>query len=514
MTAPDAGRYLREAAAASPAATALRHHGTSWSYARLAAEVDRLATGLIEDGCAPGDCVGVLAAKSAWAVAAGQAVMRADAVSVMLDARQPAARLAAICRDCDITTLLGDETLLRHADELRAAGVRRLITLGRAERDTSGPATPPPPPRRGGTDVATLLYTSGSTGLPKAVQITHDNIRQFVAWTLGRFALSTGEVFLSQAHLSFDISTLDIFSGFAVAGTVVLLDEADVIFPRVVVDTIRAERVTNIYVVSSALAALADQGGLLTEPPGPLRRILYGGEVLPAAVLRRVRDWLPPDAGLHNVYGPLESNIATVWSVPAGEKLPDPPPIGRPVPSLRVEIRDPDGAVVPDEQVGEIWVSGPTVSPGYWNRPELTAAKFRHSDGARWYRTGDLGRRGIDGSFSFHGRSDDLVKRRGFRIELGEIEAAILSVAGITECAVVGVSVPDAGIRIHAWFAAGAGSDDPSARIRQVLRHRLPGYMFPDAIAELPTLPKTARDKVDRGRLRELSALSGPPGHW
>ncbi|GAA2481800.1 amino acid adenylation domain-containing protein [Winogradskya humida] len=502
MTARNAAELLIQAARHNPAAIALRWHGVGWTYGELYERVGKLTDLLLGSlDVATGDRVGVLAAKSPWVVAAGQAVLRADAVCVMLDVRHPIARLTAIIQDCGITTMFVDDAMRRHEDALRAAGVQRLVPLGDL---LPGAPARRPAPVRGGTDLALLLYTSGSTGLPKAVGITHENVTAFVDWAAGYFGFRPGERFLSQAHLSFDISTLDIFNGFACGACVVLLDESDVLFPRVVVDTIRQEQITNVYVVSSALASLAGPGGLLEADPGSIRRILYGGEVLPAATLTRIRSWLPDDAGLYNVYGPLETNIATIWPVPTRGELPQPPPIGCPVPSLRVEIRREDGIATPEGEQGEIWIAGPTTSSGYWNRPEQNELRFVERDGVRWYRTGDRGSVNSDGRFDFHGRGDDLVKRRGYRIELGEIETAIAACPGVAECAVVATSPPDGPVEIHAWFVAAQDSSASVPEVRRFLTERVPGYMFPDSLRQLSQLPKTARDKIDRGRLRVL----------
>ncbi|MFF3404373.1 amino acid adenylation domain-containing protein [Streptomyces sp. NPDC002659] len=507
---------LREAAQQWPHAPALHHREVTWSYAQLWRAVDRLAAGIAACASfAPGDRVGVLSYKTPHSVAAMQSVLYAGGVYVMLDARQPASRLAAICRDAGIKLLLGDETMARHVGELREAGCVAFVLLDGddmsgfpddfvdaarwLDADTERGLVRHPD---GGNDLAALLYTSGSTGVPKAVRITHENIVSFVEWADDYFRFSSDEVFLSQAHLSFDISTLDLYSAFRVGAAVVLLDEADAIFPRAVVSLLGDRKITNVYMVASALVALMDQGGLIAQEFPSLRRILYGGEVLPGSALRRLRSWLPPDVELFNVYGPIESNICTVWPVPAGAPVPDPAPIGYTVETLDLSVRYIDGTACVPGEVGEIWVSGPTVSPGYWQRPELDSAKFETEGDTRWYRTGDLGARDAEGLFSFHGRGDHLVKRRGFRIELGEIETATTHHPNIAECAVVSTEQRPGIVEIHAWCSAREGASLSPGEIRTHLAERIPGYMMPDSINLLHVLPKSGRDKIDRTALR------------
>jgi amino acid adenylation domain-containing protein len=517
---------LLEAAQHYPDAPALHHREETWTYAQLSSVVDRLATGLTErTGFAAGDRVGVLSHKSLHSVAAMQAILRADGVYVMLDARQPPSRLAALCQDCDIKVLFGDETVSHHANELRAVGCDSFILMDTVNpsdlpedfhlaRQWPNTRREPNPAGRGGEDLAALLYTSGSTGMPKAVQITHENITSFVEWADDAFEFSSDEVFLNQAHLSFDISTLDLYNAFHAGASVVLLDETDAIFPRAVTSLLQERKITNIYMVSSALASLMDRGGLLDTEPTTIRRILYGGEVLPRPALARLRSWLPPKVPLLNVYGPIETNICSIWSVLGRDTPPDPTAIGYPVSPLDMNVRRVDGTACAPGEVGEIWVTGPTVSPGYWRRPELDAAKFVTEGRTRWYRTGDLGAVDATGVFSFHGRADHLVKRRGYRIELGEIEAAIFGHPNIAECVVVSTEAQVGTVEIHAWCSARVGAQTSPTEIRGHLADRIPGYMMPDAIHLLDVLPRTRRDKIDRSALIARSQQGNRRSPW
>lgn len=503
-----AAAYLQRTARQYPRLAALHHQGATWTYAELDRLATALATGLLSRTfLTPGERVGILSWKSPQAVAAMQAVLRADGAYVVLDARQPVHRLAEICRDCDIRVLMGDDTVARNAGTFREAGCSELVLLEPGGSPAAGfhhltdwqtLAPINPSEWRGGDNLAAVLYTSGSTGVPKGVQITHANLTSFVEWAGEQFRFDQDDVFLNHAHLSFDLPVLDLYNAFRAGGSVILLDESDAAFPRAVVSAIVKHRATNLYMVPSALTALMNQGALLDTPPQDLalRRILYAGEAFPVPALRTLRGHLPAQVDLVNLYGPIESNVCTAWPVPAGVTLGDDTPIGAAVGDLRVSVRREDGDECDPGETGEIWVAGPTVSPGYWRRSDLDADKFQHADGVRWYRTGDLGLRGDGGELRFRGRADSLIKRRGFRIELGDIESTLARHPNVLECAVVSRDTSQ-GPEIHAWYT----TSDPALTgdgIRAFLAQSIPSYMIPDSVRRTSSLPKTQRDKIDR----------------
>ncbi len=479
---------------------ALRCHRRSTTYAELDALANRLAHVLWDLGARPGSRVGLLGGKSPEFVAATQAVLRLDGVYVPLDPRAPSARLATVCADCGVEVVVIDSAHSRSAPELVAAGVRGLLCLGdapdvavrTATRDDVARAPDTPLRfRRGGADLAYVLYTSGSTGRPKGVMITHENALTFIDWAAKHFALTPDDRILNLSPLTFDLAVFDLYNGFGAGAAVVLVTEADALFPAAVTRAVRAEGVTTVYMVPSTYVALMTRGGLLDLDPRPLRRLLYAGEAFPTPQLRRLRSWAPA-AHLCNLYGPIETNVCTFHDV--GELAPDADglPIGRAIDGVTVELWGEDG---------EILVHGPCVTPGYWGDAELTRAKRLTAQGREWFRTGDLATRDASGDLWFRGRRDHLVKVRGFRVELGDVEAALLRRPGVVEAAAAAVPDADGGQALVAWYVCD-GPVEASA-LKSHLAGQLPAYMIPRELFAVPSLPKTSSGKVSRRALVE-----------
>jgi amino acid adenylation domain-containing protein len=439
-------------------------------------------------------------------VAAMQAALRADAVYVPLDTRAPVERLAGQCRDCGIEVLFVDQAGARSIAELRRAGVKRFILLDstRVEdadvipRSVIDAATASPrPATRAGDDLAYILYTSGSTGTPKGVMVSHRNALTFVQWAARHYGFDREDRILCHAPLTFDLPVCDLYNGFSAGATVVLLPEEETLFPVATVRTIRQERITSLFLVPSVWISLMDRGGLLNEPPGQLRRVLYSGEAFPVGPLLRLKQWADR-CHICNLYGPIETNGCTYYCVEQLNESDVTVPIGRAIDRVTVSIRDEAGNT--SDGPGEIWVQGGCVSLGYWGDPELTARKSRTEADGRWFLTGDLGSRREDGNLVFHGRRDAMVKSRGVRIELGEVESVIATHPDVREVAVVAVPDKDFGNLLYAWVVlrdAGASTETIAAHAAKVL----PPVMLPRRITPIESLPKTLSGKVSRSTL-------------
>lgn len=518
MTLINVADYLRRAAARRPDAVALRCGGTSTTYAALDDRADRYAHLLRELGLRPGERVGLLAEKSAETVAAMQGVARADGIYVPMDTHFPTSRLRAIAAHCGLSRVVCDADSRRHLPELAQAGVRSAVltedceppriegleVLARSALDAA--AVKPVTPMRGRDDVANILYTSGSTGEPKGVMITHGNVAAFVDWTAWAFGVGPDDRLLNHSRFTFDLSVFDLYAGFLAGATVVLLREEDALFPAATVQLLFEEEITSLYIVPSALVSLMSRGGLLRRDPSRLRRVLYAGEPFPVPHLRTLIGWLAPKTVVANLYGPIETNVATVYRV---THIPDDAtsiPIGHASSGDRISVRDEHGAPCPPGTQGEIWVAGPTVTPGYWNNEALTATKIALADEQRWYRTGDIGSVGLDGLLSFHGRTDHMVKSRGFRIELGDIEAAMLSHPAVTEAAVGARPDPALGSVLYGWYSARAPLS-PS-ELKSHITKALPSYMIPVELFLRDELPKTNSGKISRRALLDELELS------
>jgi acyl-coenzyme A synthetase/AMP-(fatty) acid ligase len=287
---------------------------------------------------------------------------------------------------------------------------------------------------------------------------------------------------------------------------VVLIPEADALFPAAVVRSIRDEKITTMYMVPSTFVGLMTRGGLLDVDPKAVQRILYAGEAFAMPQLRRLREWAPK-AQLSNLYGPIETNVCTFYDLDELERDADAVPIGGAIDGVTVELWDETTGMVPAGEVGEICVHGPCVTPGYWGDATLTASKRATIDGQEWFRTGDLATRDEAGRLWFRGRRDHLIKSRGFRIELGEIEAALLRHPAIAEAAVAAVPDPDIGNALFAWYVAAAPVE--TSALKSDIARQLPAYMLPRELFAVPALPKTNSGKISRRALVETLATAG-----
>ena len=263
----------------------------------------------------------------------------------------------------------------------------------------------------------------------------------------------------------------------------------------------------------STLILMLQFGDLRSQDCSSLRQLGFGGEVFPIKHLRALqRVW--PSVIYYNMYGPTETTtMCAVGRIPATipEDRDDPYPIGFPCTYCGTLLLDNDGHEVAEGEEGLLHVSGPSVSPGYWNRPEEDAKAFHVRDGVRWYNTGDVVRWNSAEGFTYIGRRDRMVKRRGFRIELGEIERALYLHPAVEEAAVVAVSDADAGVRIAAFLRCHAGEPAPSIiDLKSYCATRLPTYMSPDRFVFSERLPRTSTDKIDyqalAGQLQAVSA--------
>jgi L-proline---[L-prolyl-carrier protein] ligase len=461
----------------------LTYRGLDDLAASIAAELRSL-------GVVPGDRVAIWLDKSARAVAAMQGVLRVGAAYVPLDPQSPVERARLIIASCEPAVLISDQRANQLATEL---GVSQLDW-----RRVAGESAPPTSAHVGADrDLAYILYTSGSTGVPKGVCISHGNALAFIEWAAAELAPGPEDKFANHAPFHFDLSVLDLYVALSAGATVVLVPEASAYIPEQLVQFVHREQVTIWYSVPSALILMLERGGMagIARELSALRAILFAGEPFAVKYLRQLRALLPA-ARLLNLYGPTETNVCTFYEVgeiPAEQTTPV--PIGGSCSGDRVWAVDKDGAEIAVGELGELMVQGPTVMLGYWGQ---------QPHGERPYATGDIVRRLGTDCYEYVGRRDHMVKVRGHRVEIGEVEAALLAHQAIAEVAVV-----VRGTGLHAQLVAFAvAAADRQPDIIAVKRHcaaRLPRYMIVDRIRWVSELPRTGTGKIDRRRLAAMA---------
>ncbi|MDX3240503.1 MULTISPECIES: amino acid adenylation domain-containing protein [unclassified Streptomyces] len=481
-----------EAAARRPDAPAVSGPSGALTYGELDAAADAIAARLARQGVRRGDRVVLWAGKSPATVAATQAVLRLGAAYVPVDGSSPVARVAAIARDCAARVVLTNGARIPRISAELGPDVRY--------EELDGPYEPAPAvdTATGPDELAYILYTSGSTGAPKGVCLTHANARAFVDWAYDLLAPGEDDRFANHAPFAFDLSVFDLYVAFRAGASVHLVPPELSFAPMQLVEFLHRERIGVWYSVPSALAVMMRHGGLLDRPaPETLHTVLFAGEPFPIAQLRDLAGWT--GARMMNLYGPTETNVCTYHEVTKADLDRDRPvPIGIAASGDRVWALRDDGGVATAGEEGELVVDGPTVMSGYWGRPPHSGP----------YRTGDLVRVLPEGAFDYVGRRDQMVKIRGHRVELGEVESVLENHADVAEAAAVAVG-EGVDARLVAFAAPRSGCDLGVLALRQYLSQRLPRYMVADEVRILSPLPRNGNGKIDRLVLQARAGGSG-----
>jgi amino acid adenylation domain-containing protein len=521
-------------AQARPDATALVFKGARYTYRVIEEASSRLAWMLIATGCRRGDRVGLMMPKMPAAIVAMLATLKADAIYVPMDPASPALRQARVIEMSDFRCILAAgpvERVLR--DALAAARLTQRPTIGwldegpPAEGDTAPafalrdldcyPATPPVSSNTD-RDIAHILFTSGSTGLPKGVMITHASVAHFIRWAKMYFGTAATDRISQHPPLHFDLSTFDIFGTLTAGAELHLVPPEHNLLPPKLAQFVREADLTQWFSVPSVLNLMAKFDVVRQGDFPGMSRVLWCGEALPTPTLiywmRRL-----PHARFTNLYGPTEATIAssyyTVTRCPDNGR--EPIPIGTACDGEELLVLDGQLRPTPTDEIGDLYIRGVGLSPGYWRDPDKTRSVFLSCpDGTgpqdRIYKTGDLARRGADGLYYFVGRADTQIKSRGYRIELGEIETALHSLPGLQEGAIVAIqSEGFEGWLICCAYVPSEGKDVSPNILRKGLSGLVPGYMLPTRWMRYDLLPKNDNGKIDRPRLRDdfLLAESG-----
>ena len=527
--------YLEASAASAPGRVAVVDvDGSPVTFAQLDDRAERIAGFLRSAGVRPGDRVAMILSKGAAAVAVMFGAMKAGAAYVPIDSGAPAERNRSILAGCGVRALFAHPRNLEALASIARfvlpetvvvvppAGGGELADEG-ARNDRAVPAVPlrdviahPRAPRSDGarraSDLACILYTSGSTGVPKGVMISHGNAVSFVEWCSEVFAFTPEDRFSSHAPFHFDLSVFDIYVSLKHGAQVHLIAEDVGQEPRVLARFIAERRLTVWYSAPSILALLAQFGRLDRIDAGALRLVLFAGEVFPVTHLRRLVE-LWPDPDYYNLYGPTETNVCTFARIPmpVAPDRTEPYPIGDPCSHCAALVLDPEGRAVAAGAPGLLYIAGPSVFAGYWGAPDETAARFTERDGARWFNTGDIVRFEPGSGYIYLGRADRMVKRRGYRIELGEVESGLYQHDQTREAAVIAVTEPE-GVKLVAFLVGRSQASPTVIELKQFCAAVLPSYMSPDAFVFLDVLPRTSTGKVDYQALaRCATAGAGEP---
>jgi amino acid adenylation domain-containing protein len=474
----------------TPDAVAVAGSGGRMSYRQLDERAGQLASFLRARGVGSGQLVGVCLQRTPSLVVALLGVLKSGAAYVPLDPAFPATRLAHMVGDSGLKVVLTDgdsESALPETDAL----------VVRLDQDWASIAAQPENERAAKAGdpeaLAYVLYTSGSTGLPKGVQIPRRALTNFLRGMQQRPGIKPADVLVAVTTLSFDIAGLELFLPLTVGAKIVLATAEEAHDGTMLMQLMDSSGATMLQATPATWRMLIDAGWQGSES----LTALCGGEALPPQLATEL---LARTGALWNMYGPTET---TIWSTVARVERDSTIDLGTPIANTQVYILDKHMRPVPIGVAGELCIGGDGVALGYLNRPELTAERFvanPFAPGARMYRTGDLARFTREGTIAYLGRSDFQVKVRGFRIELGEIEALLSRHPDIQQA--IAATYDDAGgRRLVAYVVYRTGAEPTGTELRRFVRAELPDYMVPSLFVQMDALPLTPNGKVDRRAL-------------
>lgn len=495
-----------ERAERSPDAPAVLTTGGSLSYRDLFQRAADAARWLRARHAGRDELVGLVMRRGPEQIVGILAALMAGGAYLPVDASLPAERVRYMLRDGAVRCVLTNTAW-------RPEGAPSPVVLDLTEPSATTSDSWSPGPDAAPDDLAYVLYTSGTTGEPKGVMVSHRSVANVVADCNARFGIGPADRFMAISAFNFDLSVYDVFGALSAGAALVLPDADRAADPAHWLELCDRFGVTVWNSVPAIVRLLAEHAEH-AEPSGreglaALRLVMMSGDRIPStlpAVLRRIK----PDLTLMSLGGPTET---TIWNIscPIGDDPGERIPYGRPNANNRAYILDSDGLDAPDWVAGEICSAGTGLARGYWADQARTAARFGFDRrlGERLYRTGDLGRYLPDGNIDILGRSDFQIKINGYRIEAGEVETRLAGIAAVKQAVVV--RQPGAsGDRLVAHLVPAGAQLDPAEgrpsddQIRQALHEHLPGYMMPSAVVWHDSLPLTRNGKVDRGVLATM----------
>lgn len=518
-----------ESARRTPDKEAFKCGQATLTYGELAMRMQQLASRLWRLGVRRGDRVGIYLNRSIETPIALYGIMHAGAVYVPLDPKAPATRTQFQVKDCGIEVVITNPSQAKNWARTQVQGNVIGLAPPLVGRDGTQEVTPPPngkhipwaevfqeptsftpPIRQLETDLAYIMYTSGSTGQPKGIMHTHASGLAFARLTAATFGLTAEDRFGNHAPIYFDVSTLGFFTAPLVGASTVIATDGHTIFPASMRNLIEQERLTVWYSVPLALIQLLN-AGLIKEGEFPdLRWLFYAGEPFAPKYLRQLMERMP-HTQVSNWYGPAETNVCTYHNLPAPPVGEAQVPIGKVWGNTDYLLFDDDDKST--EQEGELLIRSATTMAGYWGRPDLTERAFYQRTGPgslqeAFYRTGDRARMDEHGNLHFLGRRDHQVKVRGYRVEPDAVESRLVAHPLVREAIVLALPGADeATLQLTAFVipVQQEAALRPSAKeLSTFAGEALTWYAVPEKFVFVDDFPRTGSGKVSRPELREL----------
>jgi len=489
-----------------PDAPAVTFGDETLTYRELNQRANQLAHRLRHKGVSPDTPVGLCVERSIEMLVGILAILKAGGAYVPLDPGFPLERLQFMSSDADLLLILTQARLIPKLSSLP----RKLLCIDDAQLTTDKVDLENLSPVASPDNLAYIIYTSGSTGSPKGVLIDHRGVVSYFSCFSSVFGLRSDDVVLQIASFSFDLSIRDLICPITIGAHIVLASDVEVRDPSLLIKKIDKHGATALGSTPSLLTAIVDVVRRTDSDCRSLRRIISGGEALPADLASRILETFDGRVRLSNEYGPTECTMTSAhYEVTRTQSRCPIVLLGRPLPNVQMYVLDTHLRPLPIGIPGEIHIGGIGLARGYLNRPDLTAERFISNPfdpGKRLYKTGDMGRWLASGELEFLGRADRQIKLRGYRIELGEIEAVLCEFSRVRQAVVEVYEAVPGERQLVAYLTSDVTSGNLAASLREHLRARLPRYMIPSRFVVLDRLPLTTRGKVD------YSALPRPSG--
>ncbi len=511
-------QLLAEAAESFPDQCAVNISGDSVTYQELDHQSSQLANLLFQLNLTKGDVAGVLLEKSVAAVIGYWGVLKAGGAYIPLDlSYATVSRVSGIITNSKMRYLITTTGLWDAVKENLSERQLMVVLVDEATvlsiehrgcRDIYDKKDLPKElvetVQMTGDEPAYILYTSGSTGIPKGVTLTHKNALSFVGWAVNFFHLNDQDRVANHAPLHFDLSVFDLYAATAAGAQVHMVPTAIAGNPRALCQWIEEAKVSIWYSVPSVWISMIKYADIQSEKMTCLKKILFAGEVFPARYLRQLMLILP-ERQYFNLYGPTETNVCMVHQVKHPDEIKERPvALGLPCDHLDVVVLNKIMTPLKNGEKGEVFVYGEAVTSGYYNDDLKSKNAFlslnpHSSTPVNYYKTGDIVRKREDGLYEYVGRKDLMVKCSGFRIELEEIEKAAVDIIGISESVAVPIYDDDRGtVKIELFVTLSDEAFFSSLMIKKSLSRTLPVYMIPETIVAVEAIPKNVNGKIDR----------------
>ncbi len=492
-------QYLEETASKFPEKVAFADTKESFSFSELLNNAKKVGS-YISEKVKPHNPIVVYMEKKAYNINAFLGVAYAGCFYVPIDSQMPTERINLILGTLNPSMIIYDDVMAKSIDQL-GEQYTKVNYKDALEAEINNEGLDTIRENSKSTDLLYVLFTSGSTGVPKGVTISHLAVIDFMEWVCDAYHLDETTTLCNQAPFYFDASVPDLYIPLKVGATVYIPPKSYYTFPKKILQFIEANHINTLVWVPSALCNVVNCRAFEICVPSEIRLIIFCGEVMPCKHLNVWKKYVP-NALYVNMYGPTEATYACMYynverDFRDDEKL----PLGRACENSEILLITDDNRVANHGEMGEICILGQCLSNGYYGAAEKTQAAFvQNPTNNKWielmYRTGDLAFVNEAGDMVFAGRKDFQIKRLGHRIELGEIENVILSIEGIENaCCIFNENKSD----IIAVYTGKVTSDE----LREMISNRLPHYMIPNRFEKLKVMPMNLNGKIDRPRLKK-----------